>query len=114
MQFSSLACDELSGHVASTIIYRLPLNSCNLSCCCVQVDARGITAFAAAQALHSLCLFNCQLDDDTAKQLLTSFQEGGFAQLRELDLSGNNVHQILMQKLLSVLQEPSTASALKV
>lgn len=61
-----------------------------------------------------MCLFNCQLGDDELQQLLTSFQDGEFAQLRELDLSGNNIQEIQMQKLLDVLQEPRTASALKV
>ena len=64
--------------------------------------------------LQKLCLFNCKLDQEAAEQLVASLEAGGFANLQELDLTGNNIEAPQMQALLQALQHQDRAPALKV
>lgn len=80
----------------------------------LQVGTQGLQALAAASALQKLCLFNCHISKDIATQLLAAFQSKGFTNLRELDLSGNNIEAAEMLDLLTALQSVNIGQALKV
>lgn len=79
-----------------------------------QVHVQTLQSLAAATVLQKLCLFNCKLDQEAAEQLVASLEGGGFSNLQELDLTGNNVEAPQMQTLLETLQHRDRAPFLKV
>ena len=80
----------------------------------LQIGTQGLQALAAASALQKLCLFNCHISKGIATQLVAAFQSKGFRNLRELDLSGNNIEAAEMEDLLTALQGVDVGQALKV
>ena len=59
-------------------------------------------------------MFNCKLDQEGAEQLVACLEDGGFSNLQELDLTGNNIKAPQMQALLQTLQHHDRAPSLKV
>ncbi len=82
--------------------------------CCLQVGIHGLQHLAAASVLQKLCLFNCKLAQEAAETLVSCLQEQGFSSLKELDLTGNEIEALQMQRLLDTLQQSGVAPALKV
>lgn len=54
------------------------------------------------------------MDQEAAEQVVASLEAGGYSNLQELDLSGNNIEAAQMQALLQSLQHQDRAPALKV
>lgn len=79
-----------------------------------QVHVQTLQSLAAATVLQKLCLFNCKLDQDAAEQLVACLEDGGFSNLQELDLTGNDIEAPQMQALLQTLLHGDRAPFLKV
>ena len=79
-----------------------------------QVHVQTLQSLSPATVLQKLCLFNCKLDQEAAEQLVTCLEDGGFTNLQELDLTGNNIEAPQMQALLQTLQHRDRAPSLKV
>lgn len=79
-----------------------------------QVQVQTLQSLAPATVLQKLCLFNCKLDQEAAEQLVACLEDGGFSNLQELDLAGNNIEAPQMQALLQTLQHRDSAPSLKV
>ncbi|KAL3153796.1 RNA-DNA hybrid ribonuclease [Trebouxia sp. C0010 RCD-2024] len=79
-----------------------------------QVYVQTLQSLAPATVLQKLCLFNCKMDQEAAEQVVASLEAGGYSNLQELDLSGNNIEAAQMQALLQSLQHQDRAPALKV
>ena len=80
----------------------------------MQVGVQGLIALSAASALQKLCLFNCKLGQEVADAIVDRLKDGGFANLEELDLTGNAIEAPQMQTLLETLQQQDVAPALQV
>lgn len=83
-------------------------------CCPEQVHIQTLQSLAPATVLQKLCLFNCKLDQEAAEQLVASLEAGGFSNLQELDVTGNDIEAAQMQALLQSLEHQDRAPALKV
>ena len=79
-----------------------------------QVHVQTLQSLAPATVLQKLCLFNCKLDQEAAEQLMACLEDGGFANLQELDLTGNIIEAPQMEALLHTLQHRDRAPSLEV
>lgn len=79
-----------------------------------QVHLQTLQSLAPATVLQNLCLFNCKLGQEAAEQLVVCLENGGFPNLQQLDLTGNNIEAPQMQSLLQTLQHRDRAPSLKV
>ena len=80
----------------------------------VQVDTQGLECLSAASVLQKLCLFNCKLGQEASDTIVSCFKDKGFLNLRELDLTGNEIEAPQMQSVLEAVQQQGVAPALKV
>ncbi|KAL0023690.1 hypothetical protein WJX79_002056 [Trebouxia sp. C0005] len=78
-----------------------------------QVGIQGLKCLSAASVLQKLCLFNCKLGQEAA-DIVSCFKDNGFSNVRELDLTGNEVEGPQMQSVLEAVQQQDVAPALKV
>ncbi len=80
----------------------------------VQVGIQGLKCLSAVSVLQKLCLFNCKLGQEASDTIVSCFKDKGFSNLRELDLTGNEVEGPQMQSVLEAVQQQGVAPALKV
>lgn len=79
-----------------------------------RVDTQGLECLSAASVLQKLCLFNCKLGQEASDTIVSCFKDKGFLNLRELDLTGNEIEAPQMQSVLEAVQQQGVAPALKV
>ncbi|DBA95992.1 hypothetical protein WJX77_007182 [Trebouxia sp. C0004] len=79
-----------------------------------RVGIQGLKCLSAALVLQKLCLFNCKLGQEASDTIVSCFQDKGFCNLQELDLTGNEVEAPQMHSVLEAVQQQGVAPALKV